>query len=108
MTWTVVTTYTRTNTDDDWYAAGGSSDSPMNDSDVAYIQSNYVDNGKRVSSDASVSDDNLELTKTFVYRDKAAYDEYTADSRVTAFVSAQITYNGSNNITFVSRTSSET
>ena len=98
MTWTVVTKYIRPNTDTDWYAAGGSSDSPMSDSDAAYVKSNYVDNGKRVSSTSSVSDDNLELTKTFVYRDKAAYEEYYEDSRVAAFASAAGTYNRSNNI----------
>ena len=77
-------------------------------SDVAYIESNYVDNGKRVSVNTSVSDNGLELTKTIVYRDEAAYDEYAADSRIAPYINAQITYNRSNNISLTSRTSSET
>ena len=108
MTWTVVTKNTRPNTGVDWYAAAGSSTSPMSDSDVAYIESNYVDNGKRVSADRTVSGEGLVRCNTLVFRDKAAYDEYEADSIVTSFRNAQITYNRSNNIILTSSTSSAT
>ena len=108
MTWTVVTKYSRPNTDNDWYNNAGSGFGPMSDSDVAYVNTNYVDNGKRVSTSTSTSDDNLEMTKTFVYRDKAAYDEYAADQKIKDFIAAQITYNNENNITLVTRFSSET
>ena len=108
MTWTVVTTYTRPNTGVEWYShADSSTGSPLSDTDSSYIKSNYVENGKKVaaSTEGSLT---TEITKTFVFRDKAAYDEYEADSRVAAFINAQITYDRANNITFDSKTKSET
>ena len=108
MTWTVTTKYTSPNTGVAWYNESGPEAGPMTDSDVAYIQSNYVDNGKRVSADITVSGEDLVQCKTFVFRDKAAYDEYEADSKITTFISAQQSYNSSNNITLTSRTSSAT
>lgn len=108
MTWTVVTTYTRPNTGVEWYShADSSTGSPLSDTDSSYIKSNYVDNGKKVaaSTEGSLT---TEITKTFVFRDKAAYDEYKADSKIAAFINAQDTYNSANNINRTSRTSSET
>ena len=100
MTWTVITKYTRPNTGVDWYAA-------MSDEGLAYVQSNYVDNGKRTSSTSSVSGDELEVTKTFVFRDNAAYHEYMTDSRIKEFNVDQLEYNLTNNI-YVTRSSEET
>lgn len=108
MTWTVVTKNTRPNTGVDWYSNAGSGFGPMSDSDTDYIKNNYVDNGKRVSADRTVSGEGLVRCNTLVFRDKAAYDEYEADSIVTSFRNAQITYNRSNNIVLTSRTSSAT
>ena len=108
MTWTVVTKYSRPNTDNDWYNEADTGFGPMTDADTAYVKNNYVDNGKRVSSNTTMSADTLERTKTFVFRDKAAYDEYAADSKIASFISAQMTYNIANNITLVTRFSSAT
>ena len=109
MAWTVITKYTRPNTGVDWYThADSSSSSPMSDADVAYVQSNYVDNGKRTSSTKAISDDGLELTKTFVFRDNAAYFEYMSDTRVKPNNVEQIEYNLTNNIDLVTRSSEET
>ena len=108
MTWTVVTKNTRPNTGVDWYSNAGSGFGPMSDSDTDYIKNNYVDNGKRVSADRTVSGEGLVRCNTLVFRDKAAYDEYEADSVCTTYMGEQRSYNIANNITFVSRTSSET
>ena len=108
MTWTVVTKNTRPNTGVDWYSNAGSGFGPMSDSDTDYIKNNYVDNGKRVSADRTVSGEGLVRCNTLVFRDKAAYDEYAADSRIAPYINAQITYNRSNNIVLTSRTSSAT
>ena len=109
MTLTVVIKRTRPNTGVEWYShADSSTGSPMSDSDRAHIKSAYIDTGKRISATTSLSANELEQTKTFVYRDKAAYDEYEADSKITSFISAQRSYNSSNNITLTSRTSSAT
>ena len=90
MTWTVVIKHKRPNTGVNWHDHG--------DDDLAYVNTNYVDNGKRVSLTSSVSDDGLESTKTYVYRDNAAYMEYITDDRVKSFVQEQITYNLTNDI----------
>ena len=90
MTWTVVIKHIRPNTGVDWHDHGAE--------DLAYVNTNYVDNGKRVSLTSSVSDDGLESTKTYVYRDNAAYIEYITDDRVKSFVQEQIIYNLTNDI----------
>ena len=108
MTWTLTTKNTRPNTGVNWYNNADSGFGPMSDSDTAYVQNNYVDNGKRVSSEITVSGEGLVRCNTLVFRDEAAYNEYTADSIVTSFRNAQITYNRSNNIILTSRTSSAT
>ena len=100
MSWTVITKYIRPNTGVDWNAA-------MSDEGLAYIQSNYVDNGKRTSSTSSVSDNELEVTKTFVFRDNAAYHEYMSDSTIKEFNVDQLEYNLTNNIDVI-RSSAET
>ena len=100
MTWTVVIKHIRPNTGVGWSAA-------TSDEDLAYVNTNYVDNGKRVSLTSSVSDDGLESTKTYVYRDNAAYMEYITDDRVKSFVQEQITYNLTNDID-ATRSSEET
>ena len=90
MSWTVTIKYMRPNTGVDWHGHGAE--------DLAYVNTNYVDNGKRTTLTSSVSDDGLESTKTYVYRDNAAYIEYITDDRVKSFVQEQITYNLTNDI----------
>ena len=99
MTWTVVIKHIRPNTGVDWYVDPESSiGSALSDADVDYVQSTFIDTGKRISQTSSESDDGLESTKTYVYRDNAAYIEYITDDRVKSFVQEQITYNLTNEI----------
>jgi len=106
MTWTIVTKYTRQNNDTDWYIGG--SDTNMTTSDVAYVTSNYIDTDKRISAVNSVSGNGLELTKTFVFRDEAAKNEYVNESRIQSYCSAQASYNSANNITRTGVSNGET
>jgi hypothetical protein len=96
MTWTIKIKHTRPNTDVEFYKATESS--YMNDSDTSYVESTYKDTGKRVSSSSSLSENELELTKTHVYRDEASKNAYDADSRIQAWISACNSYNTTNNI----------
>lgn len=108
MSWTVTIKYMRPNTGVDWYVDPDSSiGAQLSDADVDYVQSTYIDTGKRVSQTTSESDDELELTKTYVYRDNAAYVEYISDSRVRSFILDAVTYNLANSIDGT-RTSAET
>ena len=106
MTWTFVTKYTRPNTGVDWFVAEAGN--YMTTSDRSYVITNYVDNSKRVSAVSSVSCNGLELTKTFVFRDEAAKNEYVNDSRIQSFRSAQTSYNSANNITRTGVSNGET
>ena len=101
MTWTVKTKYTRPNTDVAWYTASDSGYSNFCD----HIQENYKDTGKRISHSFSAvltpsgwSENELEMTMTFVYRDEAAAQELSSDSTVETYLSARDTYNDANNI----------
>ena len=96
MTWTVKIKQTRPNTDVEFYSVTESS--YMSDSDVSYVESTYRDTEKLVSTSASLSDNQLELTKTLVYKDEASKDEHISDSVTQDFVGDMIEYNTTNNI----------
>ena len=96
MTWTLKIKNTRPNTGVDWYKAG--SDSFMNDDDMNYVVSTYKDTNKLVSSSSSLSENGLELTKTFVFDNEDSKNAWNADSRVQTWVSARNAYDTSNNI----------
>ena len=68
-------------------------------SDVrAYIGTNYVDTGKRVSFNQTLSGDGLQLTYTSVYRDEASKNELRNDSTVATEVARRDQVNTNNSI----------
>ena len=101
MAWTKKIKFTRPNTDVDFYKAAGADSGrtgQLNNSDLSYMGSTYKDTGKVVSISTSLSDNQLELTKTLVYKDEASKDEHISDSVVQSFVGDMIEYNTTNNI----------
>ena len=68
-------------------------------SDVrAYIVTNFVDTGKRVSFNQTLSGDGLQQTSTSVYRDEASKNELRDDSTVAAEVARRDQVNTNNGI----------
>jgi hypothetical protein len=96
MSWTIRVKHTRPNTGVDWYKAG--SDSYLNDSDFNHVTSTYRNTNKLVSSSVSLSENELELTKTFVFDNEDSKNVYVSDSRIRSWFSASSAYNTSNNI----------
>ena len=96
MTWTIKTKYTRPNTGVDWHTVSDNAYSNFCD----YIDENYNDTGKRISQSLLPwpTDDEVEMTATFVYRDEAAAQEHSSDSTVQTYLAARNTYNDANNI----------
>ena len=97
MAWTIKIKHTRPITGVDWYRV--ESDSYMSYSDSSHVESTYRDTEKLVSSSTSLSDNQLELTKTFVFDDEDSKDAFWNDSRIQAWISARNTYHTSNSIT---------
>ena len=71
----------------------------MTDESIAYIQTNYVDTGKRISFSAETSDDGLVQTITSVYENEAARDEFHNDSTILAEASRRNKVNADKGIT---------
>ena len=68
-------------------------------SDVrAYIGTNYVDTGKRVSFNQTLSGDGLQQTSTSVYRDEASKNEVLNDSTIATEVARRDQVNTNNGI----------
>ena len=68
-------------------------------SDVrAYIVTNFVDTGKRVSFNQTLSGDGLQQTSTSVYRDEASKNEVLNDSTVATEVARRDQVNTNNGI----------
>ena len=99
MTWTVKVKYTRPNTDVAFYKAAANT--YLNNSDQNHQTSTYKDTGKLISTSASLSDNELEIIKTFVYKDEASKDEHLSDSVIQTFRTADTEYNEDNDITRV-------
>ena len=99
MAWTIKIKHTRPNTGVDWYRV--ESDSYLSYSDSSHVESTYRDTEKLVSSSDSLSDNQLELTKTLVYKDEASKDEHEQDSKARTFRTAMVEYNTSNSISIV-------
>ena len=77
MTWTLKIKATRTDTDTDFYTAKDSTQR-LTDSDLAYVYTTYKETGKLVSGpDGTLSANELELTKTYVFRDHLKKDILT-------------------------------
>lgn len=64
-----------------------------------YLKANYLDTGKILSRTESVSDDNLKLIITTVWKDDAARSEHQNDSVVKAQFENLLNYRKSNGIT---------
>ena len=92
MAWTIKVKHTRPNTGVDWFV--GTPGHWVND----YIEDKYDDTGKRISLNASLSENGLEVTTTVVFRDESAKNEYWLDSQLVDFIDARNTYNTSNSI----------
>jgi uncharacterized protein YbaA (DUF1428 family) len=72
----------------------------MTDESIAYIQTNYVDTGKRTSFNVtSDDDDELVYTWTSVYENKAARDEFANDSTISTESARRNQVNADNGIT---------
>ena len=101
MTWTLKIKATRTDTDTDFYTAKDSTQR-LTDSDLAYVYTTYKETGKLVSGpDGTLSANELELTKTLVYKDETSKDEHEQDSKARTFRTAMVEYNTSNSISTV-------
>jgi hypothetical protein len=101
MAWTKKFKFTRPNTDVDFYKAAGAGEAitgQLNNSDQSYLKLTYFDTGKLISISTSLSDNQLELIKTMVYKDEASKDEHISDSVTQDFVGDMIEYNTTNNI----------
>ena len=103
MAWTIKVKHTRPNTDVEWYF--GTSQLRGNGSSLT---EKYINTGKRVSFNTSLSENELELIKTIIWQDEAAKNEYWADSMVESWISARNSYNASNNISTVILQNEET
>ena len=90
MAWQVVMRKTRPNT--------GVNFESMSSDVRAYIVTNFVDTGKRVSFNQTLSGDGLQLTYTSVYRDEASKNELRDDSTVAAEVARRDQVNTNNGI----------
>jgi predicted Mrr-cat superfamily restriction endonuclease len=100
MSWTLITKATRPDTDTDFFT-GKNQVEMLTDSDFAYIKETYKDTGKLVSITQALSDNELELLKTFVFKDEASALEWHDDDKMVAWVSASDTYNTNNDIEYV-------
>ena len=101
MTWTVKIKHTRPNTDVEFYKA-------TENSYLSDVKSTYRDAEKLVSTSDSLSDNQLELTKTLVFDNEDSKDAFNDDSRIQAWISARNSHNTSNNITRVILQNEET
>ena len=86
VTWTVKVKYTRPNTDVDFYTTD----------EKFLVISNDVE--RLIGHTKVLSDNELEVTSTFVYRDESSKKYYTNDSRLQDWKAACDTYNTSNSI----------
>ena len=64
----------------------------------AHVTTNYVDTGKRVSFNQTLSGDGLQQTSTSVYRDEASKNEVLNDSTVATEVARRDQVNTNNGI----------
>jgi len=102
MSWTLKLKHTRPNTDVAFYShAEAQSGHDFSSSDLAYHVSTYKDTGKFISRISSFSENGLEVTRTYIWKDESSRNEYIQDSRIAAFLTATEEYNTLNNITKV-------
>jgi len=87
VTWTVKVKYTRPNTDVDFYSDLGNEERVVSD-----------DNERLISHTKVLSDNELEVISTFVFKDESSKTYYNNDSELQAWKAACNTYNTSNSI----------
>jgi hypothetical protein len=93
MSYRTRVTYTRTSTDDDWYL-------PMETDFGPYLQSQYRDTGKIISSTITDSVDELTRTILFEWDSEASVNEFNADINViNDYINPRILYFAEHNIT---------
>jgi hypothetical protein len=71
----------------------------MTDESIAYIQTNYVDTGKRTSFDVTSDDDELVYTWTSVYSSEDTKNEFANDSTISTESARRNQVNADNGIT---------
>jgi len=71
----------------------------MTDESIAYIQTNYVDTGKRTSFAVTHDDDELVYTWTSVFADEDTKNEFLNDSTIKAEIARRNKANTDNSIT---------
>ena len=111
MSWTIKIKHTRPNTDVEFYADPvlhpdfrTTENTVLPDSDQDHINSTiaiateFKDTGKLVSASQSLSENELELTKTFVYKDEASRNAFIDDSRILEWLFARNAYYIENDI----------
>jgi len=93
MSYRTRVTYTRTNTDDDWYL-------PMETDFSPYLQSQYRDTGKIISATITDSVDELTRTILFEWDSEASVNEFNTDINViNDYINPRILYFAEHNIT---------
>jgi len=101
MSWTLKIKHTRPNAGVPFYRDTSGGGKYLSDSDRAYIKSTYVDTGKRLSFSASFSEDQLEVTRTFVFSNEAAKNEYANDTVIQKWLAIRNDHNTTHNISKV-------
>jgi hypothetical protein len=111
MSWTISIKHTRPNTDVEFYdrrreyRATENTSLAVSDQDhitsTMAVAAAFEGREELISSSTSLSENELELTKTFVYKDEPSRNAFIDDSEVQAWTSARNSYNTSNNITRV-------
>ena len=71
----------------------------MTDESIAYIQTNYVDTGKRTSFAVTHDDDELVYTWTSVFADEDTKNEFLNDSTISTEAARRDSVNAANGIT---------
>jgi hypothetical protein len=108
MSWTIKIKHTRPNTDVEFYDSRreyrATENTSLDVSDQDHINSTIAvaaaqeASGELVSSSTSLSENELELTKTFVYKDEPSRDAFIDDADAQAWFFARSTYYIENNI----------
>tara|TARA_Y100000310_G_C20386557_1_gene670711 strand:- start:97 stop:423 length:327 start_codon:yes stop_codon:yes gene_type:complete len=101
MSWTLKVKHTRPNTGVNFYKDSSGGGKYMSPSAKTHVKNTYVDTGKRISFTTSLSGNQLELTKTYVFSNETAKNEYVNDSVIQSWLSDCNTYNTANGISKV-------
>ena len=108
MSWTIKIKHTRPNTDVEFYDTRRAYRS-TEDTSLAVSDQNHINaaknvalakegRGELISSTVTLSENELELTKTFVYKDEPSRNAFIDDSEVLAWMFARNTYHTDNGI----------